>query len=55
MDYDKKLIEKAKASNCKICFEHITEPEADNMEFQATKTSRGGVLLCTYPVFKKGV
>lgn len=42
MEYDKKLIEKAKASLCKICYEHITEAEADNAEFQANKTSRGG-------------
>jgi E3 ubiquitin-protein ligase DOA10 len=41
MDYDKKLIEKAEHSTCRICLEHITEPEADSQEFHAAKTSRG--------------
>lgn len=42
MNYDKKLIEKAKGSRCRICQNEITESEADNQGFQATKTSRGG-------------
>lgn len=42
MEYTKQLIDKAKGSRCKICQEHISEAEADNQEFQATKTSRGG-------------
>lgn len=42
MDYDKKLILKAKHSRCKICQEYITETEADSCDFQAVKTSRGG-------------
>lgn len=50
MDYDKKLIDKAKHSRCKICQEFITEQEADGQEFQAAKTNRGGVLLRTYQV-----
>ncbi len=42
MDYDKKLIDKAKHSRCKICQEYITEQEAAAAEFQACKTNRGG-------------
>jgi hypothetical protein len=42
MKYDKRLIEKAKGSPCKICFEIITESEADRCEFQAVQTSRKG-------------
>jgi hypothetical protein len=41
MDYNKKLIDKAKGSRCKICWEYITESEADSCEFQVSKTSRG--------------
>ena len=47
MDYDKKLILKARHSRCKICQEYITESEANNLEFQACKTSRGGTALYT--------
>ncbi|MDF2907554.1 MAG: hypothetical protein K0R34_2875 [Herbinix sp.] len=50
MEYTNQLIAKAKHSRCRICLEYITEPEADNQEFQAAKTSRGGVQLCTYQV-----
>ncbi len=50
MDYDNKLIITAKKSRCKICGEYISESEADNMEFQACKTNRGGVFICAYPV-----
>jgi hypothetical protein len=42
MEYDKKLVEKAKGSRCQICQEHITEAEAEGQEFQATQTHRGG-------------
>jgi hypothetical protein len=42
MEYTKQLITKAKGSLCKICFEHISESEAEAQEFQAVKTSRGG-------------
>jgi hypothetical protein len=42
MEYTNQLIAKAKHSRCRICLEYITEPEADNQEFQAAKTSRGG-------------
>lgn len=42
MEYDKKLIDKAKHSRCQICQEHITESEAEAQEFQATQTHRGG-------------
>jgi hypothetical protein len=42
MEYDKKLIDKAKHSRCKICQEYISETEAEACEFQACKTSRGG-------------
>jgi hypothetical protein len=42
MEYDKKLIDKAKGTRCKICQECITEAEAVNQEFQATQTHRGG-------------
>lgn len=42
MDYDKKLIDKAMRSRCKICQEYIEESEAAACEFQACKTSRGG-------------
>jgi hypothetical protein len=42
MEYDKKLIDKAKGSRCKNCQEYITEAEADSCEFQATQTHRGG-------------
>ena len=52
MKYTPQLIRKAKVSRCRICYEYITESEADNQEFQACKTSRGGVLLCTYPVLE---
>jgi len=45
MDYDKKLILKAKGSLCKICQDYITETEAANQEFQSTKTSRGGYIF----------
>ena len=48
MDYDKKLILKARHSRCKICQEYITESEANNLEFHACKTSRGwGTALYT--------
>ena len=47
MNYDNKLIDKAKGSRCRICQECITEIEAESCEFQACKTSRGGVLLYT--------
>ncbi len=43
MKYDKQLADKAKGSICKICQKYITEIEAENYEFQATVTSRGGV------------
>ncbi len=42
MEYDKKLIDKAKHSRCKICQEYISEAEAEGQEFQASKTNRGG-------------
>ena len=42
MDYDKKLIDKAMRSRCKICQEYIEESEAVACEFQAYKTTRGG-------------
>ena len=42
MDYDKKLIDKAQCSRCKICQDYIEEAEAAACEFQACKTSRGG-------------
>ncbi len=42
MDYDKKLIDKAKHSRCKICQEYISEAEAEDWKFQACKTTRGG-------------
>jgi hypothetical protein len=45
MEYNKQLINKAKGSLCKICFEHITDSEADNQEFQSSKTSRGGYIF----------
>ena len=41
MKYDKKLIDKAKGSRCKICQEYISEDEAVACEFQAAKTTRG--------------
>ncbi len=50
MDYDKKLIDKAMRSRCKICQEYISEAEAEDWRFQACKTTRGGVQLCTLPV-----
>lgn len=43
MNYDKKLIDKAKGSRCKICQEYISEDEAIDWKFHACKTSRGGV------------
>ncbi|HHV13226.1 MAG TPA: hypothetical protein GXX75_23420 [Clostridiales bacterium] len=49
MTYDKKLIDKAKVSRCRICWEYITEAEADACEFQACKTSRGGALPLLIP------
>ena len=42
MEITKQLIAKAKHSRCKICQEYISEAEADNQEFQVSKTSRGG-------------
>jgi hypothetical protein len=45
MNYDKKLIDKAKHSRCRICQDEIAESEADSCDFQATKTSRGGTAL----------
>jgi hypothetical protein len=54
MEYDNKLIDKAKASRCKICQEYITEQEAIDQEFQATQTHRG-VLLRAYPVPGQGI
>lgn len=53
MNYDKKLIDKAKRSRCKICQEYISEAEADACEFQACKTTRGGVQLYTLPVLDR--
>ncbi len=50
MDYNQKLIDKAKRSRCRICMEYISEADAAACEFQACKTSRGGVQLCTYPM-----
>jgi hypothetical protein len=47
MEYNKQLINKAKGSLCKICFEHITDSEAENQEFQSSKTTRGGVHIRT--------
>jgi hypothetical protein len=41
MEYSKKLIAKAKVSRCKVCWEYISESEADSCEFQATETSKG--------------
>lgn len=52
MDYNKKLIDEAMRSRCKICQEYISEDEAVACEFQACKTTRGGVQLCTYPVLE---
>ena len=45
MDYDKKLIDKAMRSRCKICQEYISEDEAVGWRFHACKTSRGGTVL----------
>lgn len=42
MKYTPQLITKAKGSLCKICYEYISESEADNQEFQVSKTNRGG-------------
>ncbi|MGF7145312.1 hypothetical protein HNQ56_003753 [Anaerotaenia torta] len=42
MDYNQKLIDKAKRSRCRICMEYISEADAAACEFQACKTSRGG-------------
>ena len=55
MDYDNRLINIAKSSRCKICCEHITEAEAENMEFQAAKTSRGGYSFVHNRCWKKEV
>jgi hypothetical protein len=53
MKYDKKLIEKAKGSRCRICQNEITESEAESQGFQATKTSRGGIALCIPVVLRR--
>ena len=45
MEYTKQLIQKAKGKPCKICYEMITESEADGQEFLATKTNLGGIAL----------
>lgn len=39
MDYDKRLIQKAKGKPCRICYQIITETEADNCEFHYSKTT----------------
>jgi hypothetical protein len=39
MEYDKKLITKASNKRCDICGEYITETEANNCEFQYSRTS----------------
>ncbi len=54
MEYTPQLIDKAKHSLCRICQNEIMESEAEEEKFQATKTSRGGVLLCTYLVSGEG-
>lgn len=41
MKYTPQLIQKAKGKPCKICYEYISESEADGQEFIAVKTSRG--------------
>ena len=55
MDYDKKLIDKAKHSRCKICMEYISEKEADACEFHATQTSRRGFCFVHTKCLKKEV
>lgn len=49
MKYTQQLIRKAKVSRCRICYEYISESEADNQEFQACKTIRGGGIALYIP------
>lgn len=42
MKYTPQLIQKAKSSRCRICYEYISESEADRQEFHVIRTSRGG-------------